>query len=181
MSEQGQPVGIRRWIIRVGFGLLAIAFVAFWTWALFFASKESVNKIDDRAWAERAESICATSTAERLELADFRVISDGGPEFIAERAEIVDAATDILEAMLDDVTAVPPSDEKGQGIVPLWADEYRTYLGDRRTFTARLRETLENVPFYETGAGGIPISERLETFADDNEMPSCAPPRDLTR
>ena len=26
---------------------------------------------------------------------------------------------------------------------------------------------------------GIPISEKLEQFAGDNEMPSCAPPHDL--
>ena len=36
-----------------------VGFVAFWMWALFFASKEAVNRIDDRAWAERAEAICA--------------------------------------------------------------------------------------------------------------------------
>ena len=43
--------------VLVGLGL--IGFAAFWTWALFFASKGAVNKIDDRAWAARAEAICA--------------------------------------------------------------------------------------------------------------------------
>ena len=32
-------------------------------------------------------------------------------------------------------------------------------------------------PFTETAVDGVPISERIETFAGDNEMPSCAPPR----
>ena len=100
---------------------------------------------------------------------------------IRERADIVDRATDIVERMLDDVVAVPPADAKGLAIVPQWEDEYRAYLESRRTYADQLRETGENLAFYEPGADGIPISERLETFAGDNEMPSCAPPRDLSQ
>jgi hypothetical protein len=166
--------------LRVVFVIGAAAFVAFWTWALFFASKESVNRIDDRAWAERGEAICLTATEERLQLTDLRPISSGGPELIRERAAIVDRATDILERMLDDVVAVPPADQKGSEIVPLWEADWRTHIADRRRFTDDLRETGQNLPFYET-ADGIPLSERIETFAVDNSMPSCAPPRDLTR
>ena len=36
----------------------SLGFAVFWIWALFFASKESINRIDDRAWAERAQGIC---------------------------------------------------------------------------------------------------------------------------
>lgn len=150
---------------------------AFWVWALFFASKEAVNKIDDRQWAERAESICDVATAEREQLVDERLVGDD-PAMLAERADIVDEATEIVEAMLDDVTAVPPADDKGIEIVPLWEADYRTYLENRREFTDRLREGA-NEPFTETAVDGIPISEKLEQFAGDNEMPSCAPPRDL--
>ena len=32
-------------------------------------------------------------------------------------------------------------------------------------------------PFTETAVNNVPITERIETFAGDNEMPSCAPPR----
>lgn len=174
------PAGSRQVILRVTILLGAAAFVAFWTWALFFASKEAVNRIDDRAWAERGEAICAAATEERLELADFRTIVDAGPELIRERADIVDRATGILEEMLNDVVAVPPTDQKGIAIVPLWEAEYRIHVQDRRRFAEQLRESGENLPFYET-ADGIPLSERIETFAVDNGMPSCAPPRDLTR
>ena len=44
-----------------------------------------------------------------------------------------------------------------------------------------LRESGENLPFYETQVSGIPVSEKLEVFAADNRMPTCSPPRDLTR
>jgi len=97
---------------------------------------------------------------------------------LAERAGIVDEATAIVETMLDDVVAVPPDDGKGRAIVPQWEADYRTYLENRREFTALLRSG-ENEPFRETAVDGIPISEKLEQFASDNEMPSCAPPRDL--
>jgi hypothetical protein len=161
--------------------LIAVAvagLAAFWIWALFFASKEAVNKIDDRAWAERAEQICAVAQSERGELIDERVIDPDSPAMLAERATIVDEATDLVETMLDEVVAVPPSDEKGLAIVPQWEADYRTYLDNRRTFTDRLRAG-ENEPFRESAVDGIPISEKLEQFAGDNEMPSCAPPRDL--
>lgn len=160
-------------------------FAAFWIWALFFASKEAVNRIDDRAWAARAERICADANEARLALSDYRsIVGDDDAQIadlIRERADIVDRATDIVDRMLDDVVAVEPSDDKGRAIVPQWEGEYRSYIAARRTYADDLRASGENLPFYEPGADGLPVSERLETFAGDNDMPSCAPPRDLTR
>jgi hypothetical protein len=183
-SDQADPneTGHRTnpWV-RALLTLIVIGFAAFWIWALFFASKESVNRIDDRAWAERAEQICVDATEARIELTDLTRIDQAGPELIMRRAAIVDESTDILERMLDDVVAVDPSDEKGRGIVPLWEEEYRTYLQDRRNYADRLRASGENLPFTETPVQGIPISERLTTFAAENDMLACAPPIDLTR
>jgi hypothetical protein len=171
--------GGRRWFLRVLALVGAALFVAFWAWALFFASKEAVNRIDDRAWAERAESICAAATIERTALSDFRELDEAGPDLIAERAAVIDRATDILETMLNDVVAVSPTDPKGIEIVPLWETDYRIYIDDRRAYADDLRATGENLPFYET-AITIPISEKVATFAGDNSMPSCSPPSDLS-
>jgi len=158
-----------------------LAFAAFWGWALFFASKQPINEIGDRAWAARAQAICENAEQERIALADFREMEDATAELVRERAAIVDRATDVIERMLDSVVGVTPDDAKGRDLVPQWEAEYRTYLGDRRAFSDELRASGENKPFYESQMGGIPISERLETFAGDNAMPACAPPRDLTR
>lgn len=176
-----RPQSRRRTIGRVLLVIGLLAFAAFWIWALFFASREPVNRIDDEPWRERAERICVAAEEERLQLADFREMKEPTPALVRERADIVDRATDILERMLDDVVAVQPSDEKGAALIPLWEADYRDYLQDRRDYTETLRTTGENSPFYETEASGIPISEKLETFAADNHMASCAPPRDLTR
>ncbi len=171
--------GGRRLVLRLLALVGAALFIAFWTWALFFASKEAINRIEDREWAERAESICAAATIERTALSDFRELDEAGPDLIAERADVVDRATDILEAMLSDVVAVSPTDPKGIEIVPLWEADYRIFIEDRRTYANELRASGVNLPFYET-AITIPISEKVATFAGDNSMPSCSPPSDLS-
>ena len=73
-------------------------------------------------------------------------LDEGGAELIRQRADIVDEATDTLERMLNSLEALPLTGEKGQAIIPLWIDEYRTYLGDRRNYAAQLRESGENLP-----------------------------------
>jgi hypothetical protein len=176
-----RPASRWRLVARIALVVGLVCFAAFWTWALFFASKEPINRIGDRAWAARAEAICVSAEGRRLALADFRTMENADAALVNERAEIVDRATDIIEQMLDDVTVESPTDAKGQDLVPQWEADYRAYIADRRVFTANLRESGENLPFYETEASGIPISEKLEVFAADNEMATCSPPRDLTR
>lgn len=178
-DDQPRRPTVHRVLIRLLLAVVAVGFAAFWIWALLFASREAVNGVGDREWAVRAEAICLSATQDRLALADFRVIDRNDPAMIIERADIIAESNRILEDMLDEVVAVEPSDDKGRGIVPLWEDEYRTYIDDRQTYVEQLRESGENLPFYETEVG-IPISERIETFAVDNEMNSCAPPRDLS-
>lgn len=167
----GQPGRWRRSPIRrvLLWGSIVLL-VVFWVWALFFASKEAVNKIEDTAWASRAEAICVDAKAQ-LRAFDARATGD-----LAARADLVDESTDLLVRMLDDIVAVTPSDEKGQAIVPDWEDEYRILLDDRYRYADQLRAG-ENVPFTETAVNGVPITERVEKFTLDNEMPTCAPPR----
>lgn len=170
----------RRWLRALALAAL-VAFVVFWAWVFLFASKEAVNRIEDRAWAERAAARCLEATEARYELINLTRVDQAGPELIRQRADIVDESTDILDRMLTDIVAVEPFDEKGQAIVPQWEADYRIYLEDRRTYARQLRESGENLPFYETATDGIPISERIATFAGDNEMSECSPPLDLTR
>jgi len=165
--------------IRRVAALLALAiFIGFWTWAIFFASKEAFNRFDDRGWAERAEATCAATQERRAELADFRRVDATNPELLKERASIIEASTDLLEAMLNQITSTLPTDPKGAELVPQWEADYRVYLGNRRDH-ARATANGSHEPFREARRDNLPITERLEVFATDNEMPSCAPPRDL--
>jgi hypothetical protein len=162
------------------FVIMAIValFAVFWIWALFFASKESINKIGDTAWAARAQQICEVADVQREQLADLRRVDPDDRAMLAERGNLVDRATDIVERMLDDVVAVVPNDPKGQNLVPQWERDYRTYIVDRREFADDLRAG-KNDPFAENAVDGIPISAKLTRFAGDNRMPDCAPPIDL--
>jgi hypothetical protein len=157
-------------IRRALFVLMMLLFALFWIWALFFASKTAVNKVDDRAWAARAEAICA-DVRPQLQALEAQASTD-----LAVRADLVRQSTGLLEQMLKDIVAVPPSDAKGQAIVPEWEADYRILLADRIRY-AEMLESGTDGPFTETAVQAVPVTERIETFAGDNEMPSCAPPR----
>ena len=155
---------------KVLFPIGVVLFVGFWTWALFFASKTAVNKIEDTAWTERAEEICAPVKAE---LRSMELLANPS---LSVRADLVTESTDLLAAMLNDIEAVQPDDPKGQAIVPDWIADWRTLVQDRYNYAERLRAG-QDVPFTESAVRSVPITERIETFAGDNAMPSCAPPR----
>lgn len=150
----------------------------FWVWALFFASKEAVNKIEDQAWAREAEQICQEATARREALADFRRIDPTDANLLRERGDLIDQATDVLEDMLNAVMARPLTGDKGLSIVPMWEAEYRAFIANRRDFAREVRDG-SNAVFRENESEGTPISNRLRVFAADNQMPSCGAPRDL--
>jgi hypothetical protein len=152
---------------------------AMWIYALFFASKVSINKIDDASWKASAEKICLVSEKERLALIDLRMVKDSGENALSERAEIIDKATDSLERAVNSLAALTVSDSKGQALVPLWLADYRTHISDRRAYADNLRAGV-NEPFSETVTEGLPISEKIATFAADNAAPSCSPPIDLS-
>lgn len=159
--------------------LVCLCIAAMWVYAFGFASKESVNRIGDEKWQQYAESRCSSAEQERIDLADMRKVNDVGPDALRERAAIVDKATDTLERAIDDIAAQPIADAKGRAIVPLWLADYRTYIADRRSYANDLRAGL-NDPFAETNVDGIPISEKISTFAADNLMKSCGAPIDLS-
>jgi hypothetical protein len=151
---------------------------AMWFYAFVFASKESVNRIKDEAWAARAQTRCEQAYLERSALANLNRVDRKDPASLAIRADLVDRATDSLEAMLNDIAAVVPNDEKGQAIVPLWVADYRTYIENRRDYANELRTGRLTI-FSETQIDGVPVSERVGKFARENRMRACQPPVDL--
>ncbi len=150
-----------------------------WIYALFFASKEVVNKVADEQWRRDSDEICLSAKRQRESLIDLRLVSESGPNALAERADVVDLATDTLEKMVFEIANLPVMDAKGAAIVPLWLADYRTYIADRRNYADQLRDGI-NSPFAETQIDQLPLSEKLATFASDNRLASCKPPIDLS-
>lgn len=159
--------------------LSILGLLAMWIYAFGFASKESVNKIGDTVWTQNAESICKKAADKRMQLVDTRQISDAGPDALLERSKIVDLATDTLEEALKSIAQLQVIDEKGKAIVPLWLLDYQQLVKDRREYASMLRSGI-NKPFSETMVDGLPISEKISTFAADNRMSSCKAPMDLS-
>ena len=63
----------------------------------------------------------------------------------------------------------------------MFEQQYRTALGDRRRYTASLREG-KLVPFTETVVAGGPVSNVVDDFTagvKGNDVPECTPPSEL--
>lgn len=154
--------------------------VAMWVYAFGFAPRESINRIGDREWSARAESRCATTKEQRFTLQDLSPMDPDDIEALRKKADIVEKATNDLERLIDEIEADRPADDKGRAIVPDWIADYRTYISDRRVFVDRLRSQPRRPDFNETEIEGVPVSERINKFARENDMKSCQTPYDLS-
>lgn len=163
-------------LLTAAMGLIA----AMWVYAFGFAPRESVNRIEDRAWSERAETRCATAKEGRFAMQDLSPMNPDDVEALRKKADIVEMATNDLESLIDKIAADPPTDAKGRAIVPEWIADYRTYISDRRVFIDRLRTQTRRPDFNETEIEGVPVSERINKFARENDMKSCQTPYDLS-
>lgn len=165
-------------VVRLALLLVSIGIAVFWVWALFFPPKQAVARLDDVAWTARADAICREANLARNELTDTRRIEDVGDGALAERAELIDRATDIVSTMIDDVMSVDPIGSDDRSLANRWAEYYRILVNDRRDYTTVLRAG-DNPPFPETTIDGSPISEFINDFTVANRMKACSSPADL--
>lgn len=170
----------RQKLTRIGLTIVCIPIAAMWVYAFGFASRESVNKIGDTAWQARAQAICLEAQNFRFSLEDLSEMDPTDTNAMAKKADIVDKATDSLEAAINKIAEVSPTDEKGKAIVPNWIADYRVYIENRRQFSEDLRTATRRPYFSETEVEGVPISERIGKFARENDMKACQPPVDLS-
>ena len=164
---------------RVFLTVVCAAIAAMWVYAFGFASKEAANKINDREWAARADALCQTARDERTALSDLTRIDRNDPAQLSKKAEIIDKATDTIERMIAAIEDQPPKDDKGLALVPQWIADYRTYVEDRRDYANEFRMGRSGT-FAESQREGVPISEVIGQFAQDNLMDNCIPPLDLS-
>ena len=168
-----------KYVLRAIVATTIALIIVMWVYAFFFASKESVNKFEDRNWAIQAQQRCLVAREKRKSLSDYRIVDSLGKEALVERAALIDLATDTIEDFVEEFRQILPTDPKGRELVGLWLDDYEIYIADRREFSNNLRVGI-NVQFAETPVEGLPISEKIATFAADNEMSYCKPPIDLS-
>lgn len=172
----------RRNLRRMGVLAVVASFVGIWgyiMWLSFVEGREEPrDRLDDTEWTAAAEAECA-EVRERIDaLPNAREV--GSPE---ERADLLDAATDDLEELVDRVEELEPPREADEATaVSRWLADYRTYLLDRREYAAAQRDP--DHPRYDrafsvTDRGGYQIDVLIDDFARVNYMESCEAPDDV--
>jgi len=167
---------------RIAVLAVVASFVGIWGYVLWLSfvegRAEPRDRLDDTRWTEAAEETCA-EVRTRLDRLPFASEVES-PE---ERAELLDAATDELDDMVERLDAlVPPRPADEATAVSRWLDDYRTYLQDRREYADAQRDPSAeryDRPFSVTDRGGYQVDVLLDDFARVNYMESCEAPDDV--
>jgi len=178
MNTSNGKTSVARRMLQVFLGSICLIIAIFWVYAFLFASKEGVNVLEDKAWTVRAEEICRNANLERDKLVDLRRINSVEGDALAERADIIDKATVIIQKMLDDVTTEVPTGSDDAKLTEIWRGIYQDWIDGRINYTAKLR-TGENAPFAESMREGSPVSDSINDFTTNNRMKSCGAAMDL--
>ncbi|MEY3823431.1 MAG: hypothetical protein RL628_1539 [Actinomycetota bacterium] len=178
MNTSNGKTSVARRMLQVFLGSICLIIAAFWVYAFFFASKEGINVLEDKAWTIRAEEICRNANLERDKLVDLRRINSVEGDALAERADIIDKATTIIQKMLNDVTDQVPTGSDDAKLTEIWRGIYQDWIDGRINYTAKLR-TGENAPFAESMREGSPVSDSINDFTTNNRMKSCGAAMDL--
>ena len=163
----------------MGVVLAVASFVGIWGYVLylsFFVGRaDPMDELSDDGWVESAEATCAPTAAALRRLPYANELEDP-----AERAEVLDAATERLERMVAQLRGlVPPNDPEEARAVARWLDDWEEFNRNRRAYAERFRAGLDE-PFRVTDRSGYQIDVLIDDFAAKaNDMPSCAPPDDV--
>ena len=95
------------------------------------------------------------------------------------RAAVVSQANDELATMVDKLAADRPDDAGDRELVTKWLADWRRYVGNRRDYASRLR-TDPSARLFVDEKFNDSIETVVSTFAQVNDMDSCATPTDVS-
>lgn len=156
--------------------VVVAAMLAMWGYVLYLAlgpgRQHSPDRLDDPAFAAAAQPRCRDA----LDVVATLPPAAASPSAV-ERADVIDEANETFDAMLDDLEQMVPEGEDGD-LVSAWLVDWRTYLGDRERYADALRAD-PDARLLVTAKSGQHITEYLNAFAADNDMPACSTPLDV--
>jgi len=162
--------------IRVVLVLVILAMAGIWVYILYLAfgpgRQPPVDRLEDLAFAPAAQARCSQALDEVDLLPDATEARDAD-----ERAEVIEEANARFDAMLTDLVALAPDGEEGD-MVAAWVTDWRTYLDDRQAYADALRED-PDAQFLVSARDNEQITEYIDGFAADNQMPACGTPLDV--
>lgn len=161
---------------RVLVTLLVVGMVAMWGYVLYLAfgpgRQPPPDRLDDPAFAVAAQARCDAALEDVAALPSASAAASA-----TERADVVDEANEIFDAMLDDLAALTPTGEDGS-LVRQWLADWRTYLVDRQEFADALRSD-PRAQLLVSAKDRDQITEYIDAFAADNRMIACGTPIDV--
>jgi len=163
----------RRWL-RALLLAVVLALVAMWVYAFVFAPRGGVNPVRDKAWTDGARAACNDASVQLQQLVFRTRITESNkatelPKFVAN----LEQAAVVLDTMLTRIDALPRTSERAQVLVPQWMTDYRAFYGDVEAWINELRKG-ELAKFGVTITDtGIPVNERINTFATENRIKVC--------
>jgi hypothetical protein len=152
-----------------------VGMVGMWAYILYLAigpgRADSPDKIEAPGFASSAQAICDRALDK---IADLQPASESKTALV--RADVLDDANAELDRMLEELGGLVPEGDDGV-VVTRWLRDWHTYLGDREAFADALR-TDPDARLYVTAKQGNQITEFLDQFAKDNDIPACSTPGD---
>lgn len=156
--------------------LVVLAMVGIWVYILYLAigpgRQPPIDRLSDPAFATAAQARCSQALDEVDLLPDATEMPSSNA-----RADVIEEANSILDAMLADLVVLAPEGEEG-AMVRAWVTDWRTYLDDRQAYADELRED-PDARFLVSAKDNQQITEYIDGFAADNRMPACGTPLDV--
>jgi hypothetical protein len=149
--------------------------VGLWAYLFVFADPNVPDELDDPAYGEAAQDVCAEARGQIDALPPAQAATS--PQ---DRAETVAEANQILLVMLDDLSALAPTEGHDAALVERWLDDWATYVADRQEYVEALQagEDAELLVTPQEEGGGQ-VTETIDHFAQINGMVDCQVPLDV--
>ncbi len=159
---------------RVTILVILVGVAALWGYALTRQPQPPPDRLDDTAWSERAEEVCASNADARDALPQAFQTDDP-----LERADVVEQANAELDTMLATLRADLPASERDRSMLDEWLGDWSVYVQNRRDFVERLRSE-GDARIFVTEKDGRQITVAIDRFAEVNHMASCRTPKDIS-
>lgn len=160
---------------RIAIVVMVLGLTLMWIYALW-GHPDVPGRLDDTTFPTAAQPICEATVKQIDALPKAHETRDP-----ASRAAVVDQATTDLELMLDQLTAVVPTEQPTRDMVTQWLADWRTYTADRRAYTAQLRtDPTTRFAVTQSDRDNVQITGAVDRFAKVNNMAACATPLDVT-
>jgi hypothetical protein len=161
----------RRTVV-IGLAVVAVLLAVMWVYVLFIGNPENIDKLNDGAYGQQAQPICA-ATVDKLQQLGLVNKKADSPQ---QRADLVDRSDAELKTMVAQLRTLQPSNAEDVQTVGKWLAAWDQWLADRAAWSSQLHAG-QDAPFVEAKLpDGRPSSTPLNDFALINGMKSCGTP-----